>query len=71
MRKSDLKIGALVRFQARHGEVVGTITEIDSNSILVASELDPIYRFRIPMSYVLLPTSTVKLGGKRKGGKRK
>jgi hypothetical protein len=66
MRKADIIVGARVRFQARHGEVVGTILEFDKSSMLVASDRDPIYRYRIPMSYVLDPKSTVKLGGKKK-----
>ena len=65
MRRADIVVGAHVRFEARHGEVVGTITEVDAQWVVVTSDLNPIYRYRIPMSYAMNPNSTLKLGGKR------
>ena len=59
-KKSDLNAGARVSFQARHGEVVGSIIEIIDDSVIVASDLDHSHRYRIPLAYVLA-SETFKL----------
>ena len=48
-----LRLGRIVEFQARHGEVIGPIVEIDKTSIVVASDMNPIYRYRIPIKFAL------------------
>ena len=53
MNKSDLKLGIKVSFSARHGEVVGIVTEIERDTIVVTSDLDQSHRYRVPMKFAL------------------
>ena len=60
MKKSDLSVGIRVSFQARHGEVIGSVVEVIDNSVVVMSDLDHSHRYRIPLVYALT-SKTFKL----------
>ena len=53
MNKSDLKLGARVSFSARHGEVIGFVSELDGATVVVTSDLDHSHRYRLSMTLVL------------------
>ena len=53
MKKSDLCIGMNVSFPARHGEVLGIVTEINNDSVIVTSDLDQSHRYRVPITFIL------------------
>ena len=59
-KKSDFSVGTRVSFQARHGEVIGSVAEVIDSSVVITSDLDHSHRYRIPLAYALTP-KTFKL----------
>ena len=45
---SRFKLGQQVALDTRAGEVIGTVLECDDNTAVIASDLDPTIRYRIP-----------------------